>query len=99
MRRAHSLLLAAVVIGPIVGLRLSVQVRNGAPSQPISARNIQWSTARPRDLGIDAAALESIYFGMDQEPKDGLKGIVIVRAGELVREHYFNGDSLVLFPL
>jgi hypothetical protein len=50
-------------------------------------------------LGIDAAALESIYFGMDQEPKDGLKGIVIVRAGELVREHYFNGDSLVLFPL
>jgi hypothetical protein len=48
---------------------------------------------KARDSGIDAAALESIYSGMAQEPNHDLKGIVIVRDGHLVSEHYFNGDS------
>lgn len=32
---------------------------------------------------------------MTQEPNHDLKGIVIVRDGHLVSEHYFNGDSAI----
>jgi CubicO group peptidase (beta-lactamase class C family) len=47
----------------------------------------------PAGYGVDAAALDSLYTAMAQEPHRDLKGIVIVRNGRLVSEHYFNGDS------
>jgi CubicO group peptidase (beta-lactamase class C family) len=93
--RTRLLPIAAVVIGLIVSPPSSAQVRNGAPTQPMSAGGIQWSTTRPADSGIDATALESIYSDMTQEPNHDLKGIVIVRDGHLVSEHYFNGDSTI----
>ena len=93
--RTHSSLIAVVVIVLIAGLPSSAQVRNTAPTEPISAGGIQWSTPTPADSGVGAAALESIYSEMAQETNHDLKGIVIVRDGHLVSEHYFNGDSAI----
>jgi CubicO group peptidase (beta-lactamase class C family) len=93
--RTHSSPIVVVVIVLIAGLPLSAQVRNTAPTQRLSPGGIQWSTSRPADSGIDAAALDSIYSDMAQEANHDLKGIVIVRDGHLVSEHYFNGDSAI----
>jgi hypothetical protein len=87
--RTHSSPIVVVVIVLIAGLPLSAQVRNTAPTQRLSPGGIQWSTSRPADSGIDAAALDSIYSDMAQEANHDLKGIVIVRDGHLVSEHYF----------
>ncbi len=91
--RTHLLLIAALATGLTVSLPSRAQVRNAAPTKPISAGGIRWSAGRPADSGIDAAALESIYSDMAHEPNHDLKGIVIVRDDHLVSEHYFNGDS------
>jgi CubicO group peptidase (beta-lactamase class C family) len=53
----------------------------------------RWLQGSPEDHGIDAAALQALYSDMSQEPHHDLKGIVILRDGYLVSEHYFNGDS------
>jgi CubicO group peptidase (beta-lactamase class C family) len=63
-------------------------------NKPEVEGGIRWLPGRSSDSGIDAAALESIYSTMDQDPHHDLKGIVIVRYGRLVSEHYFNGDSV-----
>ena len=86
-------LFAGLVLGLIVSPLSCAQVRNGAPPGPASAGGVRWSPARPVDSGIDAVALESIYSDMAREPNHDLKGIVIVRDGQLVSEQYFNGDS------
>jgi CubicO group peptidase (beta-lactamase class C family) len=93
--RTHSCPIAVVVIALIAGLPSSAQLRNAAPTEPVSAGGIQWSAPTPADSGFDAAALESIYSEMAQETNHDLKGIVIVRGGHLVSEHYFNGDSAI----
>ncbi len=90
----HLLLIAVLVLSLIAGPPpSSAQVRNVAPPQPISLGGINWSTAKPADSSFDAASLQSIYSDMAQESNHDLKGIVIVRDGRLVSEHYFNGDS------
>lgn len=42
---------------------------------------------------IDGAALAALYDKLAQESHHDLKGLVILRQGKLVSEHYFNGDS------
>jgi len=95
--RLRLLTFSSVAIAVIVGLPLSAPAQHAAPPQPTSKGGIQWSPARPSDSDIDAAALDSIYSGLAHDPKldpnHDLKGIVIVRDGHLVSEHYFNGDS------
>jgi hypothetical protein len=54
---------------------------------------IQWSEPEPAKSGVDGATLSTICSDMAQERHHDLKGIVIVRNGHLVSEHYFNGDS------
>lgn len=91
--RPSQIRLAAVLIAVIVGTLSSVRAPATLLSQPRSAGPIAWSRAKADDSGIDAAKLESIYTLIAQEPHHDLKGIVIVRDGSLVSEHYFNGDS------
>jgi len=59
------------------------------PAQPEGG--IHWT--QQNLPAIDTAALDSIYGEMTLEPHHDLKGIVIVRDGQLLSEHYFNGDS------
>jgi CubicO group peptidase (beta-lactamase class C family) len=61
--------------------------------QSDSLGGIRWTPGKPADYGVDAAALDSLYTEMAQDPHRDLKGIVIVGDGRLVSEHYFNGDS------
>jgi CubicO group peptidase (beta-lactamase class C family) len=70
---------------------LPAQTRD-VPAEP-PEQGIQWSPAKPAAYGVDPAALQSIYSDMTSEPNHDLKGIVIVRDGRLISEHYFNGDS------
>jgi len=53
---------------------------------------IVW-TAEAASSGIDETALAALYDKLTQEPHHDIKGIVILRRGRLVSEHYFNGDS------
>jgi CubicO group peptidase (beta-lactamase class C family) len=76
-----------------VGLPSSAQATQGNPSDR-EPRGIKWSAAQPAESSMDAAALEALYSEIAQEPHHDLKGIVIVRNGRLVSEHYFNGDSV-----
>jgi CubicO group peptidase (beta-lactamase class C family) len=75
-------------------LPLSICATATTPSQDKSLGEIEWSQESPPKSGIDAAASESLYSEMAQEPHHDLKGIVIVRNGPLVSEHYFNVDSV-----
>ena len=84
---ARLFLMAAVVIGLIVSLLASAQMRVDAVSTQTKSAGIQWSTARRADSDIDAAALKSIYSDMAQEPNHDLKGIVIVRDGRYPLSH------------
>jgi CubicO group peptidase (beta-lactamase class C family) len=83
---------ACILIFSLLAASLAAQTRSDV-TQPPPERGIQWSPAKAADYGIDPAALESIYSEMTQEPNHDLKGVVIVRDGHLVSEHYFNGDS------
>lgn len=69
-------------------------MQSAVPVQSGAEGGILWSKAKAVDSGVDAAALESIYYDMTREPNHDLKGIVILRDGRLVSEHYFNGDSV-----
>jgi CubicO group peptidase (beta-lactamase class C family) len=62
--------------------------------RPESESGILWMPGKPADYGIDPTQLDSIYSAITQDPHHDLKGIVIVRDGHLVSEHYFNGDSV-----
>jgi CubicO group peptidase (beta-lactamase class C family) len=54
---------------------------------------ILWTQSPAIDSQIDPAALDALYGDMQKEQHHDLKGIVIVRDGVLLSEHYFNGDS------
>ena len=75
-------------------LPLSISATGRTPSQDEPLGRIDWSQEKPAKSGINAAALQSLYSEMAQEPHHDLKGIAIVRNGRLVSEHYFNGDSV-----
>jgi CubicO group peptidase (beta-lactamase class C family) len=92
--KVRSILGAAVVIAVIVAQSSSAQGQTAVTSEPASAGGIRWTPGKPADSGIDAAALQSIYSTMAQDPHHDLKGIVIVRDRHLVSEQYFNGDSV-----
>ncbi len=72
---------------------LCVGAQTTAPTdgQP---KGIQWTQKSAGDFGITASAIDSLYKEMSEEQHHDLKGIVIVRNGQLVSEHYFNGDSV-----
>jgi CubicO group peptidase (beta-lactamase class C family) len=84
---------AAVAIALMVMRPPFAQAQTAEPSASDSLGGIRWMPGRPSDSGIDGAALDSLYAAMAQDPHRDLKGIVIVRDGGLVSEHYFNGDS------
>jgi len=56
-------------------------------------KGILWNQSPPEYSQVDPAALDTLYGDMEKEQHHDLKGIVIVRNGALVSEHYFNGDS------
>jgi hypothetical protein len=68
-------------------------MKTAATSKPEPKGGIRWTAEMLADDGIDPAALDSIYSTMAHEPHNDLKGIVIIRGGHLVSEHYFSGDS------
>jgi CubicO group peptidase (beta-lactamase class C family) len=72
---------------------LSSQTQSTRPLSSRVENTTRWPEGSPEDHGIDAAALQALYSDMSQEPHHDLKGIVILRDGYLVSEHYFNGDS------
>ena len=74
-------------------LPLSIRATGKTPCQTKPLGGIDWSQQTPANSGV-AAALNSLYWQMAQEPHHDLKGIVIVRNGRLASEHYFNGDSV-----
>ena len=90
---ARAVLITTLAIVTIVILS-SAQKQTAVISKPEFEGGIRWMPAKPADYGIDAAALDSIYSAMAQDPHHDLKGIVVVREGRLVSEHYFNGDSV-----
>lgn len=75
------------------GLAISAQApdKTSLGTRPDSGN--RWKTESLSEAGIDAAALDSIYSEMTQDPHHDLKGIVILRDDKLVSERYFNGDS------
>jgi CubicO group peptidase (beta-lactamase class C family) len=56
-------------------------------------KGILWKQLPPQKSGIDSKTIDALYSDMEKEQHHDLKGIVIVRDGSLVSEHYFNGDS------
>jgi CubicO group peptidase (beta-lactamase class C family) len=87
-------ILAGVAVALTVTLPTFAQVQTAETRKPESPGGIRWTPGEPADYGVDATALDSLYTTMAQEPHHDLKGIVIVRDGRLVSEHYFNGDSV-----
>lgn len=57
-----------------------------------SPKGIDWNAPERTSSGV-TAQLATLYLDMEADPHHDLKGIVIVRDGRLVSEHYFNGDS------
>jgi CubicO group peptidase (beta-lactamase class C family) len=92
--RPRSFLAMAVATVTITAQSSSAHGQTVVKNKPEVEGGIRWQPERSSDSGMDAAALESIYSTMDQDPHHDLKGIVIVRYERLVSEHYFNGDSV-----
>lgn len=83
----RSSFLAALAAGlPLLAQRHKVP---GATPTSVGARS---ASELRGDAGLNAA-LATIYSDMTQEPNRDLKGIVVLRGGRLLSEHYFNGDS------
>jgi CubicO group peptidase (beta-lactamase class C family) len=53
----------------------------------------RWPRVQPDREGIDGKALAALFAGLATDPHKDLKGIVILRHGNLVAESYFNGDT------
>jgi CubicO group peptidase (beta-lactamase class C family) len=92
--RACLTLPAAVAITLSINLSLSAPMQKAEVTRSEFKGPISWSPAEASKSGIDLGALKAIYTDMDRDPYRDLKGIVIVRDGRLVSEHYFNGDSV-----
>jgi CubicO group peptidase (beta-lactamase class C family) len=91
--RAPLTLSAAVAITLSINLSLSAQMQKDDVTRSELPGPILWSGTETSKSGMDLAALKAIYSDMDRDPRQDLKGIVIVRNRRLVSEHYFNGDS------
>jgi CubicO group peptidase (beta-lactamase class C family) len=88
----HRFILACVAIVLAITLPLFAQTQTADTGKPDSTGGIRWTPGIPADYGVNPADLDSLYSAMAQEPHHDIKGIVIVRDGHLVSEHYFNGD-------
>jgi len=77
------------LLGTIVLTLLTV----ASASSQTQPKGILWTQLPTEKSGINPVALDALYADMEQEQHHDLKGIVIVRDGSLVSEHYFNGDS------
>ena len=76
---------AAMLVG-VLGL-------TGVASTPApTPAGIRWA-ASSASTAMDLPVLQGIYDDMAKDAHPDLKGIVIVRDGRLVSEHYFNGDD------
>lgn len=56
-------------------------------------KGIQWEPKAPADPKLDSMALATLYRELEADPHHDLKGVVVVRDGQLASEHYFNGDD------
>jgi CubicO group peptidase (beta-lactamase class C family) len=92
--RPRSIRITAFAVAMVVTPSSIAQRQTALISKTQSKDGIRWTPGKPSEYGIDATALETIYSTMDQDPQHDLKGIVIVRDGQLVSEHYFNGDAV-----
>ncbi|SNS40558.1 CubicO group peptidase, beta-lactamase class C family [Granulicella rosea] len=75
---------------------MTISVPAQTPRQPAPVdlpHGVQWTPTRGDASQMDSAALDALYRDMAAEEHHDLKGIVILRDGSLVSEHYFNGDS------
>ena len=86
-------ILAGVAVALMVALPVLSQAQTAQTSPSDSLGGIRWTPGKPVDYGVDTAALDSLYSEVAGDPHHDLKGIVIVRDGRLISEHYFNGDS------
>lgn len=87
MTRAFALVGSLVVL-----LSVSVGWAQAVTPQIPLPKGVVWTPAAGPSR-IDLSALRALYGEMEKEPHHDLKGIVIVRDGVLLSEHYFNGDS------
>ena len=62
------------------------------PEEAVPA-GVVWNQSLPKNSQVDPIAIDALYGEMEKDQHHDLKGIVIVRDGTLVSEHYFNGDS------
>ncbi|HXW91189.1 MAG TPA: serine hydrolase [Terriglobales bacterium] len=53
----------------------------------------RWPRRMPDQEGVDGKALEALFTSLAADPHKDLKGIVILRHGNLLAESYFNGDD------
>ncbi|MEO8563216.1 MAG: serine hydrolase [bacterium] len=51
----------------------------------------EWRTASPASVGMNEQALTNMWTGLDAVPTHGLHSLLIVRHGQLVGEHYWEG--------
>jgi hypothetical protein len=90
-----SLICLACVCPVVLSLVVTAPCSEAQQKAPVSSlpRGIVWNQASTKDSQVDPAALDALYGDTEKEQHHDLKGIVIVRNGVLVSEHYFNGDS------
>ena len=86
LRSRYFLGMASVTLCGVNALTGASSTSSPAPA------GISWSPPGAT-TDMDPAALQAIYSDMAQDSHGDLKGIVVVRGGRLVSEHYFNGDD------
>jgi CubicO group peptidase (beta-lactamase class C family) len=91
MRKKYLLLCIAGTL-PLLSTCLTAQIKS-APTPHDEPKGIRWRPKQPQHSKMDVAAIDALYREMELESHHDLKGIVIVRDGQLISEHYFNGDS------
>jgi CubicO group peptidase (beta-lactamase class C family) len=83
----------AVVCPLALSLFIAIAPAQQVPPGNSFPKGIVWSPSLTGKSQIDSAALDALYADMEKDQHHDLKGIVIVRNGVLLSEHYFNGDS------
>jgi len=88
----HLIFVCPIVVALCSAIAPSSKAQLSAPGDALP-KGILWKPSPPKDSQLDSAVLNALYRYMVEEQHHDLKGIVIVRDGALVSEHYFNGDS------
>ncbi|WP_260702852.1 serine hydrolase domain-containing protein [Edaphobacter flagellatus] len=91
MFRKPSLLCVAALF--LVGDAVRTTPIDAAVLAADEPNGIRWTASPSQEASIDKVAIQTLYKEMELEPHHDLKGIVVVRDGKLISEHYFNGDS------